>query len=137
VLGPVSRGQLALAALLWALLAATLFWLRRTWNTPRAEGLLDETAPHVLFLGNSYTYVNDLPGTFAKLAASRGQRVATTMYALGAYSLEKHAKDAATRKNIESRTWDFVVLQDQSQRPRSTSIRSRTRSSAPPGSSTR
>ncbi|HEX7497510.1 MAG TPA: hypothetical protein VF344_03465, partial [Candidatus Limnocylindrales bacterium] len=29
----------------------------------------------VLFLGNSYTYVNDLPSTFAQLARSAGRPV--------------------------------------------------------------
>ena len=36
---------------------------------------------HILFLGNSYTYVNDLPNTFSKLACSGGYKVETAMHA--------------------------------------------------------
>ena len=43
----------------------------------------------VFFVGNSYTFVNDLPGVLAGLAdASRGRRIVTGQYTPGGYTLE-------------------------------------------------
>ena len=69
----------------------------------------------VLFIGNSYTQVNDLPNTFRQLALSLGDTVTTGMQAPGGYSLMGHASEPATISAIESQPWDFVVLQEQSQ----------------------
>jgi hypothetical protein len=71
----------------------------------------------VLFLGNSYTYVNDLPGTFARLAESGGRQVETAMVANGGETLDQHAASADSQASIASRRWDFVVLQEQSDIP--------------------
>jgi hypothetical protein len=43
---------------------------------------------HVLFIGNSYTYVNDLPGMFSQLACAGGHPVQTGMAAQGGWRLE-------------------------------------------------
>lgn len=75
----------------------------------------------VLFIGNSYTYVNDLPGTFARLAASGGHRVETGMYAPGGAFLADEAADPDIAALISGTRWSAVVLQEQSQRPASTS----------------
>lgn len=77
----------------------------------------DPNCTRVLFVGNSYTYVNDLPGTFAALAKSGKHRVETDMAAEGGFSLADHVQSAATRDKIKSSQWNFVVLQEQSQRP--------------------
>ncbi|MEO8589003.1 MAG: SGNH/GDSL hydrolase family protein [Flavobacteriales bacterium] len=77
--------------------------------------LLHAQQTSVLFLGNSYTSVNDLPNTFRQLALSLGTEVEVTMYAPGGYTLEDHKFDPATRNLIASQPWDFVVLQEQSQ----------------------
>jgi hypothetical protein len=74
-------------------------------------------ALHILFLGNSFTSVNDLPKTFAAVAASLGTAVETEAITPGGRTLEAHAADPAVRARIAARTWDFVVLQEQSQRP--------------------
>jgi hypothetical protein len=71
----------------------------------------------VLFLGNSYTYVNDLPGTFARLAESGGRQVETAMVANGGETLDQHAASADSQASIASRKWDFVILQEQSEVP--------------------
>ncbi|MBK9074721.1 MAG: hypothetical protein IPL77_07000 [Flavobacteriales bacterium] len=69
----------------------------------------------VLFIGNSYTAVNDLPNTFRQLALSLGDSVTTAMQAPGGYTLNGHATTPATINAIESQPWDFVVMQEQSQ----------------------
>jgi hypothetical protein len=70
-----------------------------------------------LFLGNSYTYVNDLPTTFAELAVAGGHNVETGMVANGGETLAQHAAATETLDKISSASWSFVVLQEQSEIP--------------------
>lgn len=69
----------------------------------------------VLFLGNSYTAVNDLPGLVQQLALSMGDTLIVQMVAPGGFTLEGHGTNAASLNAISSQAWDFVVLQEQSQ----------------------
>lgn len=70
---------------------------------------------HVLFIGNSYTYFNDLPDMFAKLAeAGHEGRVETQMVAPGGWRLKDQWEKGDAKKVLKNRKWDFVVLQDQS-----------------------
>jgi hypothetical protein len=75
------------------------------------------SALRVLFIGNSYTYVNDLPGMFAGLGRSGGHRVETGMAAKGGWTLSAHAGSSETLDKLKWSKWDFVVLQEQSQVP--------------------
>lgn len=70
-----------------------------------------------LFIGNSYTYVNDLPGLSRDLSASKGKRLLIDSYAPGGYSWSQHVADAACLTKIRQGGWDIVVLQEQSQMP--------------------
>jgi len=83
----------------------------------------DPACTRILFIGNSYTYVNDLPGTFASLAKSGGHRVETGMAATGGWFLSDHVNSTETLDQIESSKWDYVVLQEQSQVPASEAVR--------------
>ncbi|MCB0764529.1 MAG: hypothetical protein KDB84_07475, partial [Flavobacteriales bacterium] len=69
----------------------------------------------VLFIGNSYTYVNDLPNTFRQLALSLGDTVVVGSSAPGGYTLFQHSTYAPTLAAIASRPWDYMVMQEQSQ----------------------
>ncbi len=71
----------------------------------------------ILFIGNSYTYVNDLPGVFANLARSGAHPVETDMIAPGGWTLSQHAGSNGTLDKINSSKWDYVVLQEQSTIP--------------------
>jgi len=71
----------------------------------------------VLFIGNSYTAVNDLPTTFADLAWAGGHRVETEALDAGGWTLAEHASDPATGTALSSEPWNVVVLQEQSQIP--------------------
>jgi len=75
------------------------------------------TCARVLFIGDSYTYVNDLPTTFAELAWAGGHRVETGTLATGGSTLAAHVADPATAPMIASTAWNTVVLQDQSEEP--------------------
>ena len=68
----------------------------------------------VLFIGNSHTYVNDLPGLFSGLFQAGGKPVRTDASTFGGYSLEDHTTTQATLDRIVQDSWSFVVLQEQS-----------------------
>ncbi len=75
-------------------------------------------ALHVLFIGNSYTYVNNLPGFVSKLAEfTDGPKIETEQVTNGGWTLEQHFASQKTLDKIRSRKWDYVVLQEQSTRP--------------------
>lgn len=78
------------------------------------------------FAGNSYTYVNDLPGMFVSLAASGGHRVRVGMAAEGGLTVADHVGSAVTGAKLDSSPWDIVVLQEQSQIPSVAQTRSAT-----------
>lgn len=71
----------------------------------------------ILFLGNSYTYVNDLPNTLKQLALSLGDTLETDNYTPGGSSLQSLTFDANTLAKIQIGNWDYVVIQAQSQEP--------------------
>lgn len=82
--------------------------------SPRCE---DDSCLRILFIGNSYTFVNDLPATLTALAKSGDHQIETGMAAEGGMTLTNHADSANTASQISSSQWDFVVLQEQSQIP--------------------
>ena len=71
----------------------------------------------VLFLGNSYTYVNNLPQMLADVANSNGDVLVFDSNTPGGYTLEQHALNTTSLNKIMLGTWDDVVLQEQSQLP--------------------
>lgn len=71
----------------------------------------------VLFVGNSYTGVNNLPQMVADIAISVGDTVYFDSNTPGGFTLQGHASNASTRAKLAVGDWDFVVLQEQSQLP--------------------
>jgi hypothetical protein len=71
----------------------------------------------VLFLGDSLTFVNDLPTTFADLAWAGGHHVDAQTLSSGGETLAGHVADPNTATTIASTRWNTVVLQDQSENP--------------------
>lgn len=69
----------------------------------------------VLFIGNSHTYFNDMPATFADLwAEAYGEAPEVTMLAYSARSLEWHEKEYfAVRFNILYGKYDYCIIQQQ------------------------
>lgn len=72
---------------------------------------------HVLFLGNSYTFSNDLPEMLSTLALSAGDTVTHASNTPGGYTFSGHTTNATSLSLIEQVGWDYVVLQEQSQAP--------------------
>jgi hypothetical protein len=71
----------------------------------------------VLFLGNSYTQVNDLPQMVANIALSTGDKLFFDSNTPGGYTLELHSTNSTSLSKIAVGNWDYVVLQEQSQLP--------------------
>lgn len=71
----------------------------------------------VLFIGNSYVYVNDLPSVFSNLTTSLGDEATIDSKTNGGFTFQNQLSDPLTHTKIESRLWDYVVLQGQSQEP--------------------
>lgn len=77
---------------------------------------------NVLFIGNSYTYVNDLPSVFAEVATAQGLSVTVSSVTKGGWTLEKHASPAdecgaRVMAAFAENKYDYVILQEQSYRP--------------------
>ncbi len=65
----------------------------------------------ILFIGNSHTSYNDLPGIFKNLAVSGNKDVYIESYLVGGRSLYQHAIDSLTNRKIQSKRWDYIILQ--------------------------
>ena len=71
----------------------------------------------VLFIGNSYTYFNNMPSITADIAESMGDSIVHDQSTPGGFTFQGHSTNATTNSLIEEGDWDFVILQEQSQRP--------------------
>jgi hypothetical protein len=88
---------------------------------PRADGDIalaksDRPGLRVLFVGNSFTYYNDMPAMVHELAAAdRGaEPVFSVEYTAPSWSLHKAAGDDGLDDLLDDAPWDVVVLQDRS-----------------------
>jgi hypothetical protein len=93
-LGPVASGDLALAR-------------------------SDRPGLRVLFVGNSFTFKNDLPALVHGLAAADegAEPIFAVQYTAGGWRLRNAAEDKGLTKLLKNVRWDVVVLQEQSQIP--------------------
>ena len=82
---------------------------------------LESERLRALFIGNSYTYFNNLPQMVASLAgsprSSEGryhERLETEMLTVGGATLKRHWEDGKAAEAIRKAKWDYVILQEQS-----------------------
>ena len=69
-------------------------------------------ALRVLFIGNSLTAANDLPGIVETLSRARGDlTVEATAITANNFSLEDHWNQGSARATVAKGNWSFVVLQ--------------------------
>lgn len=71
----------------------------------------------VLFIGNSYTYGNDLPTMLKTLAESFNDSIIKDQSTAGGASLNAHTTNTLTTSKLTQGGWDFVIIQAQSQEP--------------------
>ena len=80
--------------------------------TSTVPGPLPPGGYQVLFIGNSLTYTNDLPGTVAALANSVGDTIRVRAVALPDFALIDHVNGGSNAVDvIRSQQWNMVVLQ--------------------------
>jgi len=82
-----------------------------------AQYFYAQDSKNVLFLGNSYTYYNNLPLLVQQAANSVGDTFTYDTNTPGGYRLKGHATNPTSIVKIQAGNWDYVVLQDQSQHP--------------------
>ncbi len=68
----------------------------------------------VLFLGNSYTGVNNLPKIVSDIALSVGDTLIYDSNTPGGYTLLDHTTNATSQNKIAAGGWDYMVIQGQS-----------------------
>lgn len=70
---------------------------------------------NVLFLGNSFTAANQMTETLSSLASEYGDSIYSEHHWAGSQTLQQQSDNPDTETKINSRSWDYVVLQEQSQ----------------------
>ena len=76
----------------------------------------------VLFIGNSFTYFNDMPYTFLSMARTIDPEARVETIAYGGYTLSQYANEdtevgTLVISKIVSYEWDYIILQEQSLLP--------------------
>ncbi len=71
----------------------------------------------ILFIGNSYTYCNDLPKLVQNLSESAGKQLNIDSNTPGGMTLLGHLSNSTTVSKIKEGCYDYVILQEQSQIP--------------------
>lgn len=75
----------------------------------------------VLFLGNSYTFFNDLPTMLQNVSANEGHDLLAESVTKGGWTLgakpNAHSQSKESLDKLHAKPWDVVVLQEQSQIP--------------------
>ena len=82
-----------------------------------SSSILQAQTYDVLFLGNSYTYANNLPLMISEIALSFGDTVNYDSNTPGGCTLQGHTINSTSLSKISQQSWDFVVIQAQSQEP--------------------
>lgn len=100
-------GRLRLSLARAALLLASPLLACGTVSGPGGGG----AGEGVLFVGNSLTAANDLPGMVAALSEAAGARIPTAAVTVGGASLEDHWRAGTARARIERGGWSAVVVQ--------------------------
>jgi hypothetical protein len=71
----------------------------------------------VLFIGNSYMRMHEIPALVEELGEQAGIELDTEMLAVGGTDFEYHLAREQTVEALESRDWDVVILQSHSLDP--------------------
>lgn len=65
----------------------------------------------VLFIGNSYTHMNDMPSMFDKISNQAGMNVLVEKCAQSGASFKVHSERPEVYESINKRKWDYIILQ--------------------------
>lgn len=70
-----------------------------------------------LFIGNSYTAVNNLPDMVSQVAAAQGDALIYDSNTPGGATFQMQAANAINYEKMHAQHWNYIVLQGQSQEP--------------------
>jgi len=79
--------------------------------------ILTAQSLEVLFIGNSYTYANNMPQMVSEIALSFGDSLIYETSTPGGATFNIHSTNTSTLNKISHKPWDYIVLQGQSQEP--------------------
>tara|TARA_B110000444_G_C18821066_1_gene587744 strand:- start:830 stop:2071 length:1242 start_codon:yes stop_codon:yes gene_type:complete len=79
--------------------------------------LYSQIEKQALFIGNSYTYMNDLPELINQIAISKGNSLIYESHTPGGSTLMQHASNSNVQSLLNATAWNYVILQEQSQNP--------------------
>ena len=65
----------------------------------------------ILFIGNSYTYRNDMPKIFLEIAKSKGKHVLVDHCTQGKATLHIQSRRNVVYETIKQRKWDYIMIQ--------------------------
>ena len=90
---------------------------RRRFTAKYRTRLRRTEAREILFVGNSHTYTNDLPGVFYQMAEAGGHKVDVYDLTEGSYSLKMYSNPedglgSVLTEALKGENWDFVILQE-------------------------
>ena len=104
---------------LFLFLLVALYLLKQKPVEANSSQITQQQTIRVLFIGNSYIYVNDLPWLIQQLAesAKETKRLETEMVVVGGSTLKSHWKRGKALRLLKAKQWDYVVLQEQSTLP--------------------
>lgn len=80
-------------------------------QNPAEAQLLTNHPFNILFIGNSYTHMNEMPFIFNKIAKAKGKQVYVEMNTRSGASFQVHTTRTDMFEAIKSRKWDYVVIQ--------------------------
>lgn len=66
---------------------------------------------NVLFIGNSFTFMNNMPTMFKEIAVSKGKKVYVDSVVEGGKDLKYHSSQIETYEKIKAKKWDYLILQ--------------------------
>ena len=78
---------------------------------------IENDSIRMLFIGNSYTFYNNMPVMVQSTASSQGVKLACSKTTVGGYTLRKHLSNEQTLQAVKQGGWNYVVIQEQSELP--------------------
>jgi len=88
-----------------------LLWVATAVPACGSDSAGQDAALRVLFVGNSLTYSNDLPGMLERMGLADGRPIEAVSVSRGGIALEDHWSIGSSRDRLDAGGWDVVVLQ--------------------------
>ena len=106
--------------LLTLIIIATLFPTILTANAQNLERQIHQQSPdslRILWIGNSFTFYNDVPQMVENMGKENGLNISTTRVLKGGEKFSGHLQNPELLTQLEKGGWDYVVMQEFSSTP--------------------